>query len=188
MKKNREDAAHVSGGPEATVHRRCSEGGRRRLSGAGSRRLDVGRRRRLVEAGRQAEAMVNLDLEGHATLALDTVFGVGEVVVGSLDDQWNRYGQRLLELLVAPVVLERVVVLRVVNGAAQVGGVVGGLDHRHVRIRIENCTKFKVKKKKEQRKLRNLMVLENVDWKERKESCWSWWGQSNFYEFATCQE
>jgi len=157
MKENREDAAHVSGGPEATVPLRWSDGDRRRRSGAGSRRLDVGRRRRLVEAGRQAEAMLNLDLEGHATLALDTVVGVGEVVVVALDDQRNCYGQRLLELLVAPVVLERVVV----HGAAQVGGVVGGLDHRHVRIRIENYTKFKVKKKKkkEQRELRNLMVL-----------------------------
>jgi len=138
MKENRKDAAHVSGGPEATVPLRWSDGDRRRRSGAGSRRLDVGRRRRLVEAGRQAEAMLNLDLEGHATLAR------------------NCYGQRLLELLVAPVVLERVVV----HGAGQVGGVVGGLDHRHVRTRIENYTKFKVKKKKkEQRELRNLMVL-----------------------------
>lgn len=104
---------------------------------------------------------MNLDLEGHATLALDTVVGIREVVVDALEGQRDRYGQRLPELLVAPVVLDRVVVLRVVRGATLVGGVVGGLDHRRVRIRIENYTKFK---KKEQRKLRNLIVFENVDW------------------------
>jgi hypothetical protein len=98
--------------------------------------------------------MVNLDLEVHASLALDTVVGIGEVVVDALDGQRNRYGQRLPELRVAPVVLGRIVVLSVVNGAAQVGGVVVGLDHRRVRIRIENYTKLKKKKK-----LRNLLIV-----------------------------
>lgn len=93
--------------------------------------------------------MLDLDLESHALLALDAVVGVGEEVVGALESQRHRYGQRLPELVLATVILERIIVPSLVHGAVQVDGVVVGLDHRRVRIRIENYKKI---------------VLENVDW------------------------
>lgn len=87
--------------------------------------------------------MINLDLEGHAALALSTVVGVGEVVVDTLDGQRHRHGQRFLELVLAAVVLVRITVLRFVHGAVPVYGFVVGLDHRRVRNRNENYRKFK---------------------------------------------
>lgn len=74
--------------------------------------------------------MLDLDREGHATLALAAIVPVGEVVVGALLGQRNRHGQRLPELRFASIVLEGIIALSIVNGAAQVGGIAVGLDHR----------------------------------------------------------
>ena len=135
---NTQHAGQTSAGPEARVRRRLGESDRRKLSRVGIRWLDVRWRRWLVEVWRQTEAVIDLDLEGHAALALSTVVGVGEVVVGTRDCQRHRHGQRFLELVLAAVVLVRITVLRFVHGAVPVYGFVVGLDHRRVRNRNEN--------------------------------------------------
>lgn len=100
----------------------------------------------MVEARRQASAVRYLDLEGHAVLALDAVFAAaGEEVVGSFDGQRHGDCQRLAELLAAAAVLERVVVRRVIEVAVLVSRLVVGLDHRLVRVGLEN---WKIKSEK----------------------------------------
>lgn len=100
---------------------------RRRLSGVGTRRLLVRRRRRLVETRRQAEA----------ALALHTVAGVGEEVVRSNYGQRNNDGQRFAETTASAVVHEGSIV-GIIGGAVQIGRLVVCLNHRLVRVRIEN--------------------------------------------------
>ena len=91
----------------------------------------------MVEAWRQPEAVLNIDLESETVLALNTVFRVGEVVVRAFDGQRNGNGQRLAETRAAAVVLEGCVV-RFIHGAAQVCGLVVSLNHGLIRIGVEN--------------------------------------------------
>lgn len=82
--------------------------------------------------------MGDLDLEGHAFLALDAVSGAGEVVVWTLLSQRYLDGQRLAEVLASAAVLEGVVGVGIVVGAALVCRFVIGLDHCLVRVGLEN--------------------------------------------------
>ena len=87
---------------------------------------------------RQAGPMGDVDLEGHAMLALDAIASAGEIVGWTLISQLYFDGQRLAEVLVSAAVLDRVIVFGVIVGAAQVGRFVVGLNHCVVRVRLEN--------------------------------------------------
>lgn len=110
---------------------------RRRLCRIRTRRLNIRRRRRLIEARRQTKAALDIDLEVHPVLALDSIAGVGEVVVGTLYGQRNGDGQRLAETPSAAVVYE-CTVIGIISGAVPVGGQVVSLDHGLIRIGVEN--------------------------------------------------
>jgi len=107
---------------------------RQRLSGIGTRRLLV---RRLVQTRRQAEAALDVDLEGQAALALHTAAGVGEEVVQSSYGQRNNEGQCFAETTASAVVHEGSIV-GIISGAVQVGCLVVCLNYRLVRVHIEN--------------------------------------------------
>jgi len=132
---NRE--AHVSAARERAASGRLRHRNRRRLSGVGTGRLLVRRRRRLVEARRQAGALLDLDLEGQAALALHAVAGVGEEVVWSNYGQRHGDGQRFAETTASAAVHEGTVV-GIVGGAVQIGRLVVSLNHSLVGVRIEN--------------------------------------------------
>lgn len=91
--------------------------------------------------------MIDEDLEGHPLLALDRVVGTGEEVVRPLARQRHGDHHRLPELVAASAVLGRVVRC-VVHAAALVGRVVGGLDHRLIRICVEYYTLSQIEKSK----------------------------------------
>lgn len=113
---------------------------RRGLTEVRTRRCHVGRRWWLVKAGRQAKAVVDLDLEGQTTLALSAVLSIGVEIVWTFDSQRHRYGQRFTKCRAATAVLDRVIIQRIVRCAAPKCALVVGLDHRLIRVRVENCT------------------------------------------------
>ncbi|KAF7844703.1 uncharacterized protein G2W53_001608 [Senna tora] len=129
--------AQVSTSRERGVARGLRHCNRRRISRIRTRRLNVRRRRRLVEARRQAEAVLDVDLEGHPALALNAIVAVGEVVVWTFYGQRNGDGQRLAETIGAAVVDEGAVI-GVIGGAVPVRGHIVSLNHGLVRIRVEN--------------------------------------------------
>jgi len=129
--------AHVGTGRERAAAGRLCHRDRRRLSGIGTRRLLVRRRRRLVETRRQAETAQDGDLERQAVLALHAVAGVGEEVIRSNYGQRHSNGQRFAETTASAVVHEGSVV-GIIGGAVQIGRLVVSLNHRLVRVRIEN--------------------------------------------------
>lgn len=109
------------------------------MSRIGIRRRRVWRRRRLIQARRQTETGIHLDLEGHTSFALNSIIGVGEEVVRAFDGQRHLNDQWLVEVGIAAVVLNRVVVGGVIEGAALECCQVVGLDHGLIRIRPEDC-------------------------------------------------
>jgi len=132
---NRE--AHVNAVRERAASGRLRHYNRRRLSGVGTGRLLVRRRRRLVEARRQAGALLDIDLEGQTALALHAVAGVGEEVVWSNYSQRYGNGQRCAETTASAAVHEGTVVA-ILGGAVQIGRLVVSLNHRLIGVRIEN--------------------------------------------------
>ena len=81
--------------------------------------------------------MLDVDLEGQVVLALHTVVGVEEEVVRSNYGQRNNDGQRFAETTASAVVHEGSIV-GIIGGAVQIGRLVVCLNHRLVRVRIEN--------------------------------------------------